>query len=388
MIEFPNHQQTKNPKLILHVGMPKTGTTSIQQTLFHSLRDPKFQYLGVGLVNASRPLQCLVGDTPVAKHTHPAQGVDPDEMLRKRKEIEGCWERQFVRVRQNGTTPIISAEDCWFMNASELMRLRDLILKQGFHTHVIAYLRPPLAWISSMFHQLIKGGHHSFVDELFGIPGNEANKQQVIELDYQKQLSIFEQVFGSDQLTLRPFDRKKLLHGCVVRDFCQSCGITEAPTKIFHINEALSLDATRFMYCYNRFQRCADARPFWKFRLLLARLQELNGPSLRLHPSSLNNFESFYGKQIAYLNSRYNIDLSHDQDLDGELIKTEDDLFRFSKSSLHWLDLASSANLDSDSNILQRVASQVSSIRPSLTQQLRHSIQSYINPWRLRRANR
>ena len=38
---------------ILHVGMPKTGTTSIQESLYHGLDDPAFRYIGLGWTNSA-----------------------------------------------------------------------------------------------------------------------------------------------------------------------------------------------------------------------------------------------------------------------------------------------------------------------------------------------
>ena len=50
------------PTCILHVGMPKTGTSSIQESLYFGLADPGFRLIGLGDANAVRFLEPLFGD--------------------------------------------------------------------------------------------------------------------------------------------------------------------------------------------------------------------------------------------------------------------------------------------------------------------------------------
>jgi hypothetical protein len=41
--------------------MPKTGSTSIQETFYYQLEDPGFIYCGFGEINGSYALSALVG---------------------------------------------------------------------------------------------------------------------------------------------------------------------------------------------------------------------------------------------------------------------------------------------------------------------------------------
>ncbi len=49
---------------VLHVGMPKTGSSSIQSTLFFGLDNTSHRYIGFGEINGSRALKTLVGENP------------------------------------------------------------------------------------------------------------------------------------------------------------------------------------------------------------------------------------------------------------------------------------------------------------------------------------
>lgn len=47
---------------IFHIGMPKTGISSIQEYLYYGLRDPAFRYVDFGEANGSRGVTTLFGN--------------------------------------------------------------------------------------------------------------------------------------------------------------------------------------------------------------------------------------------------------------------------------------------------------------------------------------
>lgn len=328
--------------LLLHVGMPKTGTSSLQETFFFGLRDPRFHAIGFGLVNGSRAIQCLVGDNPVAGHVHPSQGIDPAAMINLAPRFQACWERQAALARKAGATPIVSAEDCWFLNKRELERLKALIEAEGFRPRVVVYLRPPLEWLASMFQEMLKSGHHTFVEELLIRPPGVGAGGGPWGCDYPGRLAVFEDVFGADRLTVRPFRRGALAEGCVVTDFCRCFGIAMPRRRIRRVNEGLSLDATRFLYVHNRFARAGDGRSHREFLLLLRRLRELPGGALRLHPALIEKCRPALADRIATIQTKYGVDLVEDwTSVPAESIRVEEDLWTFSRASLDWLAAAS-----------------------------------------------
>lgn len=363
--------------------MPKTGTSSIQESLFRGLNDRRFRYVGLGLVNASRALQCLVGDEPVARHTHPAQGVDPEAMRQRAPHFRACWERQIARAREAGAVPVVSAEDCWFMTRGELERLRQLIESSGHRVRVIAYLRPPLAWLASMFQELLKSGHHRFVDELLidsAVTGS-------IGWDYLERLETFAEVFGRNRLSIRLCRREALADGCVVTDFCREVGIVMPPRRIHRLNESLSLEATRFLYAFNRHVRAKDGRPFWNVLLLIRRLQECPGRPLVLHPSLLMSVWSRIGVSGEAIAAAYGVDLREDFDVnDAEVLGSEDDLWRFSGESLEWLDVALGGRAACAEPLA--VAADVARLQSRLRHRLEAVVLGRLQQVRLRRANR
>lgn len=318
--------------------MHKTGTSSIQETLFFSLADPRFRYIGFGEVNGSRALQCLVGSEP-AHYLQVQMGLGPDTVRRLTKRFHRRWLRAAARTRTMGSTPIISAEDIWGFSRESLMRLKDMISAEGYSPYVIVYLRPPLSLIGSAFQQRVKG---AFLSRFNVLPVRWINADSPHV--YRRQLLEFEEVFGPANIAVRCFRRDLLVGGCVVQDFFGVAGITVDASTIRRDNDGLSLDATRLMYAYNRFGRKHD-RFFWHVeQLLRQRLQEVPGGPFRFHPEVLGPVLPMLHAELRFLRERYDIDLSEDwTTVDPHAVRTEADLFRFSRASLDWLAEAAGA---------------------------------------------
>jgi hypothetical protein len=375
--------------LILHAGMPKTGTSSIQESLFSGLRDPRFHYLGLGMVNGSRPIQCLVGDTAVAPHVHQAQGVNLKEMESRRPFFHGCWKRQIQRARRAQATPIISAEDCWMMNQGELGRLRDMIEAEGYRAQVIVYVRPPLEWLSSMFQEMVKSGHHSFVDTLLLASQESSSRNPSLPCDYRRRLGNLAEAFGANRLLVRPFDKDHMASGCVVTDFRNTLGIQLATRSIRRVNDSLSLDAVRFLYAYNRFARQQHPIPSWRFLLLLKRLQELPGKPLRLHPQLLEVVVPTWKDQQQDLLDSYRIQFNEQWNpADPALIRQEQDMLEYSGTSLDWLQAVSGRMISKEKNLPEQVARLVGAIRLHPIERWRALYQGKRRQMRIHYANR
>jgi len=377
--------------MIVHIGMPKTGTSSIQESLVHGMRDPRFVYVGLGLVNGSRALQCLVGDQPVAAHLHPSQGIDREGIRRSGPRFQSAWDRQLARARRTNAIPIVSAEDCWFFAKPEWERLAEMIATTGHRAHIIAYLRPPLAWLASMFQELLKSGHSSFADELLVRDGTTTVVGR-FGCDYGHRLALIEDVFGKDALTVRAFRPDALPGGCVVADFCGQAGITMPRRSIRRVNESLGLDATRLLYAYNRHTRSGDNRSFRNFLLLLRRLQECPGPPLRLHPDILRPVRSLLEGQLTMLRARYGVDLSEDSTgLDVDAIRSDEDMLKVSPAALEWLDVAKGSRATDargSPRSAEAVADGVRRIRPRLRHRIEDVVRGRLRQWCLARSLR
>lgn len=321
--------------------MHKAGSSSLQAYLFRHLRDPRFQYVSMYDVNGSRPIQSLVGDRPVAAHTHPAEGIDPEAMRRRAPRFRRSLHRQLARAQRIGAIPILSAEDIWLMTRTEVQRLHELIVSHGYRAHVVVYLRAPLAWLGSIFQESLKSGHDTFLRGNPLITAESPEKPLPPGLDYLGRLEMFAERFGRDHLTVRTFAPRTLTNGCLVTDFCHTLGITMTGARIERVNESLTLDACRFLYAFNQGARRETGVRFWE---VLRGLRECPGPSLRLHPSILMPMQDALRHQLDVLRTNWSVDLTEDSPLiDDEMLRDETMLNRYSPAALEWLAMATGA---------------------------------------------
>jgi hypothetical protein len=93
--------------------MPKTGTSSIQDTLYFGLKDPRFSYYSAGEVNGSRMLWTLYSKEKLPFHLW-GKNVDNVHYARKQQvRYQRLLTRQLKRASLQHRTLILSGESSW-----------------------------------------------------------------------------------------------------------------------------------------------------------------------------------------------------------------------------------------------------------------------------------
>ena len=324
-------------RCILHVGMPKTGTSSIQKTLYYGLDDPRYRYFAAGEITTSYCLVALAREGTLPFHSWGARGNDTAFVERTRR----CYSRKLARclrqVGNSGAALILSGEGCWIMTHSELSRLKALLNEGGFEVEVIAYVRHWKGYLESNAQQRVQ-----LLSKFGG--GKLPPMLQTVgaAMDYRQRIETLEAVFGRDRVRVRKFAAKEFPGGCVVRDFCHQVGITIDEKRIHEVNESLSMDAVRFLECYRRYGNRERSSGFWPpihHHWLVTRLRSLRGPAFRIHSSVIEPMLEGLLEQRPWLEER--LGAPFDEDLrkhdEGDCFREEEDLYRFREESLRWL---------------------------------------------------
>jgi len=268
---------------LLHVGQSKTGTTSIQATLFRELDDPGFVLISLDSFFGNQTLAGAFLPEPEAGKSFFLQRV-PAKRLEARKASARNWLDSGLRVaRRRGAIPILSAEVVAGLFSEPAMQdLRNFLIERGFSPRVIAYLRPPLDWIESGVQQLTRCGRTNLwsltMDKLSGC-------------DPWGMVERLDRVFGRENVELHLFNPDLFPDRCVVRHFCEQAGIP-LPKKIIRENDSLNLNALRFVHAYNRYilPGRESVPSILRRMLVIKNLEDLPGPPLRLHPELHSSF--------------------------------------------------------------------------------------------------
>src|SRR5688572_11207189 len=124
----------------IHIGMPKTGTTSIQSTLGYSRQSSEFRYLDLGHANHSRGIIAIFSKTPECYPYFRQCGGSTEEFRRYAADMRARLEKELSENFQNKF--IISGESIIGLMEDELKDLHEFVSRYFTRIHIIAYVRP------------------------------------------------------------------------------------------------------------------------------------------------------------------------------------------------------------------------------------------------------
>lgn len=225
---------------IIHIGMHKTGSSSIQNSL-NGYNDDDFIYANINNdSNHSLAIYSLFSPDPATHPIHKADARNGSSLKKYLDDVENGLRASIDST--NGKTLIVSGEDIGVLPETSLLAIKEYFQKFFDEIMIVAYVRPPAGFITSAFQQRVKAGRMSGVDVF-----SEYRS-------YKNRFLKFDKVFGADNVQLWKFDPGEFNGGCVVQDFCYRLGINLHKEKIVRTNESLSRNSVSLLYIYNKFK--------------------------------------------------------------------------------------------------------------------------------------
>lgn len=209
------------PRLLIHVGDCKAGSTSIQRMLQSGAWRAPDEAARTG---GPRPLRyATTGRDAGLNHHALANALFVERAMPRRAQLYGALAEEFAEMENPALT--ISSERFEFAPPAALAESLDRRFP-GVEIALIAYVRPHAERLVSGYAQQVKQGLFAGDLEAF----HEATRAQGRFL-YAPRLKAWREAFG-DRLTLRPMMRDRLAGGCVVRDFLDwALGDGAVPTR-------------------------------------------------------------------------------------------------------------------------------------------------------------
>src|SRR4029078_13590590 len=228
-------------RCIIHIGMHKTGSSSIQRSL-RRMDDARFLYprLG-GRYNHSLPIYCLFASEPERHHL--LRASRPEEITQYKASVAEDLARSIAALE--GRTLLISGEDISTLPEADLPSLKSHF-ERYFDVTIVGYVRPHAAFMASVFQQGVKNGREKFAPPR-------------LYRNYRSLFGKFDQTFERDNVWLYKFDANDFPDRCVVQHFCTQIGFRFAKDKIVRVNDSISVDAVAALYSYVKYREVLGA---------------------------------------------------------------------------------------------------------------------------------
>jgi hypothetical protein len=231
--------------IILHVGLHKTGTTSIQAScqfrhhdllLRHGVKYASFRFMGKLRPNHSGPVTAALLDDPdqYSEEWRVGLGGDPGRAQQE-------FRRHFDQVLENpeADTLLLSGEIFSIFQVKHMKQLRKRLLRHAEQLRVLVYLRNPLHSIESMMEQRVRAGAVPRPDALVGLM-----KKRYLNLD--KAFGPALEAYNFDDCASGPLG--------LVGSFLHTCGVPQQDLRDLEVEMANvrgSLEGYRIMEAIN-----------------------------------------------------------------------------------------------------------------------------------------
>lgn len=248
--------KTASPKkkVILHIGMHKTGTTAIQKALDGQTVDG-FGYAELSHANHSVPLMTIFQQAPY--YYWERVGVTGQHITSRKRTFTSLLEAELDRGDID--TLVLSGEDIGWLLEREKSAMVDFFEERGHSLRVICLTRHPAEFAKSALQQRIQGGLRDVTE---------------IHPQYVDRLSFFLGRLGRERLTV--IDYTSLCESCgdVVTGFISLADLPFKTVESARYNRALSADATRIIFRLNQLTRELSPQYFQLLERLIPTLRE------------------------------------------------------------------------------------------------------------------
>lgn len=235
-------------KIIVHAGLPKTGTTSIQEALYQHrgviLENAQLLYPSIS-DNHTNALCTMFLEKPETHIANRMAGRLTSEQVAPYK--ASCYEALENEIKSTEwTTLLLSAEGLSNLRAVELTGLRDWLLQYCENIEIILWLRNPVSYSISVTQQLLKGGR--LLEEMYRDPPLA---------NFKGRGNNFIHVFGRENITFRVFEECMKHPSGILGSFLDDLPLgDEVKSTILadnkRTNESMSLEAALLLNELNR----------------------------------------------------------------------------------------------------------------------------------------
>ena len=237
-------------RIILHIGFEKTGSKSIQDFCSKNmqlLNDNGLFFLNdiyhkLVFATTHWPLAAAFADS--SAFVPATKRIAPDEAANLIREVAESTPLQTLVFSAEPLSSVLLSEN----NISALKHALS-----DFDVKIVAYIRRQDKFFISHVSTYVKGGFSFPLHDRITMKDTIISYDNQNRYNYQLILKRWENIFGLENILVRPFEPQSLLASDVVADFLNILGIkgAESASSRTRINESLSEEALLFLNLVN-----------------------------------------------------------------------------------------------------------------------------------------
>lgn len=218
-------------EILIHVGIHKTGSTSLQTSLVN-FDDGSSFYPDLSDPNHSVPFQTMFSHDHLNDHWTRLGESTADQVNRV-----GTLFQTAIEKLEDRNRVIFSGENISLLTQIDLRKIKDFFTARfSCRFRILMLIRSPIDWISSMIQEEVK--HGAILD---------AEKKYGIYERYRNLASVFE-----NEVEVRDYDSLCAPDGDVVSRFCEIAGIALPQRNKLDINKSLFALPLKLVHLFNR----------------------------------------------------------------------------------------------------------------------------------------
>ncbi|MBD3842729.1 MAG: hypothetical protein IE909_12765 [Campylobacterales bacterium] len=309
---------SKKELCIVHIGMPKTGSSTLQDTFYEIIEDKRVSYGNLPEANQSGRFAGLFIDKPENYHYFSNRGWNREQIENFNQKNRELLIQGFLN--SDSSIELISGEDLFHLQKNEIEKMKQFLSSYFHKIVIVAYVRPVKSFIEPAFQQLVK--YHDFNTFDFSMIYHQ-----------YKNFKSYDDVFGIENVLLWKFEPANFPEGDIVLDFCQKLDLQPMRAKQKIVNESLSKEAVSILFVYHFHKRIKSDFGIFKVRVdytLVEVLRPIGSSKLKFSGKLINKVLETYREDYEWIQQRMQDSLKENIDVNGqEGINNEHELMEY-----------------------------------------------------------
>lgn len=315
----------KHKECVMHIGMHKTGSSSIQEALSEIETSDTFHYVKLGeSPNHGGKIFTIFTEVPEKYHAWTKLGLSKDEVGKIIAETQKQLIKNFTEVQAE--TFFISGEDIVNLSKEGLIKLKTFLEPYFSNITIVGYVRSPQSYIESAFQQSIKGFLNTFnLDAMYP--------------HYRDKFEKFDQVFGSNNVILRHFSPSSIYKNNVVLDICALFDIKAEKTVLKRANSSLSKEAVSLLYTYRKYgpEYGQGKDAIRENNTMIFKLSEIGNTKFSLSFSLIKPILDKHRDDLQWIEDKLNTSFKEEKQENGNDVVSEEDLLNVTPETIQSL---------------------------------------------------